>query len=101
MTSPFQLVDADKATAPLASAVDDIKPIKVRQPGPNLWSTLQKWILALPATTEQQRARRQALQKEFERIVEEMDGGTGIGENGVGFHLLEIWTSRIKELTEI
>lgn len=101
VVSPFQLVDSDKAAPPLGSAVDDITPIKVRQSGPNLWSTLQKWILALPASTEQQRTRRQALQKEFERIVEEMDDGTGIGENGVGFLHPELAPTRLREADEI
>ncbi|KAL1973543.1 hypothetical protein VTN31DRAFT_6178 [Thermomyces dupontii] len=95
VVSPFQLVDSDKAAPPLGSAVDDITPIKVRQSGPNLWSTLQKWILALPASTEQQRARRQALQKEFERIVEEMDDGTGIGENGLVFAHCDLLSANV------
>lgn len=64
---------------------DDITPIQPRQAGPNTWTVLQKWILALPAGTEDQRLRRQGLQKELERIVAELDDGNGIGEDGVRF----------------
>jgi ethanolamine kinase len=64
---------------------DDITPIRPRQAGPNTWTVLQKWILALPAGTEDQRLRRQGLQKELERIVAELDDGNGIGEDGLIF----------------
>lgn len=69
---------------------DDITPIQPREAGPNLWTVLQKWILALPVTTEEQRARRRTLQKELERIVAELDDGAGIGERGVRRSL--VWT---------
>lgn len=64
---------------------NDITPIKPRQEGANTWSVMQKWILALPVDTDDQRLRRNALQKELERIVAELDDGTGIGEDGVRF----------------
>ncbi|CRG84971.1 hypothetical protein PISL3812_02133 [Talaromyces islandicus] len=64
---------------------DDLTPIQPRQSGPNTWTVLQKWILALPVDTEDQRLRRNDLQKELERIVAELDDGTGIGENGLVF----------------
>ena len=57
--------------------------IQPRHPGPNLWTVLQKWILVLPTTTEEQRNRRQRLQAELERVVQEFDDGKGIGEDGV------------------
>ena len=61
----------------------DFPLIQTRHPGPNLWTTLQKWILVLPTATEEQRARRLSLQKELERVVHEFDDGKGIGEYGV------------------
>jgi ethanolamine kinase len=48
-----------------------------------MWTVLQKWILALPTTTEEQRTRRRALQKELERVVRELDDGRGLGDDGV------------------
>lgn len=62
---------------------DDLVPITPRQPGPNMWTVLQKWIRALPTTTEEQRQRRLSLHKEFQRVVKEFDDGKGLGENGV------------------
>jgi hypothetical protein len=67
----------------IATTTDDISPIRMRRTGPNLWATLQKWILALPRKTEQQRQRRKHLQKELERTIAELDDGSGIGEEGV------------------
>lgn len=65
---------------------DDLDPIKPRVPGPNMWTVLQKWILALPTATEEQRTRRRALQKELERVVRELDDGRGLGDDGVWSH---------------
>jgi ethanolamine kinase len=62
---------------------DDITPIQPKEAGPNLWTVLQKWILALPVDTEEQRERRRGLQKELERTAAELDDGSGIGEGGV------------------
>lgn len=64
---------------------NNITPIRPRQPGPNLWTVIQKWILALPVQTEEQRARQKTLQTELERTVDELDDGTGIGEGGVSW----------------
>lgn len=75
-----------KATSGTAVGFHDIKPIKPRKEGPNLWTVMQKWILASPASTEQERSRRVLLQKEFERIVAEFDDGSGLGEEGVTQH---------------
>ena len=46
---------------------------------------LQKWVLALPVTTPEQRARRLSLQAELQWVVEALDDGKGIGEDGVCF----------------
>lgn len=62
---------------------NDLHAIKPRNPRPNLWTVLQDWILALPTTTEDERARRLQIQNEFERAVKDLDDGKGIGDNGV------------------
>lgn len=68
--------------------VNGFHPVKPRQPGPNLWTILQKWILALPATTDDERSRRRKLQGELEWIIGELDDGQGIGENSVCDYVL-------------
>ncbi|KAF7590048.1 hypothetical protein BBP40_003301 [Aspergillus hancockii] len=64
---------------------DDLPLIQPRQPGPSMWTVLQKWILALPSGTDEQRKRRLNLQHELERVVNDLDDGNGIGENGLVF----------------
>ncbi|EAW07694.1 putative ethanolamine kinase [Aspergillus clavatus NRRL 1] len=63
----------------------DFPVIRPRQPGPSMWTVLQKWVLALPTATEEQRTRRLDLQKELERVVSELDDGRGLGEDGLVF----------------
>ncbi|OJJ63549.1 hypothetical protein ASPSYDRAFT_243093 [Aspergillus sydowii CBS 593.65] len=64
---------------------NDLNVIQPRRPGPNLWTVLQRWILALPTDTETQCERRRGLQTELERVVREFDTGNGIGEDGLVF----------------
>ena len=52
---------------------------------PNLWTVLQKWILALPNGTEQETKRNIVLQKELERTVIELGNLPGLGKGGVCF----------------
>lgn len=63
----------------------DFPLIKPKQSGPSMWAVLQKWILALPSATDEQRKRRLGLQKELEWAVSELDDGNGIGEDGLVF----------------
>ena len=48
-----------------------------------MWAVLQKWILALPVATPEQRSRRLSLQQELQWVVGQLDDGKGIGEDGV------------------
>ncbi|XHG06819.1 hypothetical protein AWENTII_009997 [Aspergillus wentii] len=82
-TSMMHEVDLDLESR--VKQEDDITAIQPRQPGPNMWTVLQKWILVLPTTTEEQRAKRLGLQTEFERVVREFDDGKGLGDGGLVF----------------
>jgi ethanolamine kinase len=64
----------------LQMAMDNAAPGK---PAPNVWSVMQKWIYALPSATEAQRTRQANLQKELTRLIEELSGRPGLGENSV------------------
>ena len=55
------------------------------KPAPNLWTVMQKWILALPTDTEDERARRADLQRELERLVGELSARPGLGRDGLVF----------------
>lgn len=44
---------------------------------------MQKWVFALPTTTEAEMKRKDVLQKELERTVSELSDTSGLGENGV------------------
>lgn len=64
-------------------AVDGVAPGK---PTPNVWTVMQKWIFALPADTEKQRARQAELQKELKWVVAEFSNREGLGKNGVSLY---------------
>ena len=76
--------DAEASVSEIAQSHDDeITVIQPRRGGPSMWAVLQKWVLALPVTTPEQRARRLSLQQELQWVVEVLDDGKGIGEDGV------------------
>ena len=80
---PMMKDSVDMASENSAKPEADFPLIQSRHRGPNLWTTLQKWILVLPTATEEQRTRRLSLQKELERVVAEFDDGKGLGDEGV------------------
>ena len=61
-------------------ALDSVAPGK---PPPNVWTVMQKWIFALPDATPEQRERQEQLQRELERLVDELSQRPGLGRNGV------------------
>ncbi|TPX17448.1 uncharacterized protein E0L32_003091 [Thyridium curvatum] len=62
---------------------------------PNLWTVLQKWILALPTKTEAQRARQADLQTELERLVGELSQRRGLGEDGLVFAHTDLLSANV------
>ncbi|KAI6785867.1 ethanolamine kinase-like protein [Emericellopsis cladophorae] len=55
------------------------------KPFPNLWTTMQKWIFALPTGTEEERSRQALLQREVEELIEKLSQRPGLGHNGLVF----------------
>ncbi|CAG9939321.1 unnamed protein product [Clonostachys rosea f. rosea IK726] len=55
------------------------------KPIPNLWTTMQKWILALPTETPQERERQTLLQKELNELIEKLSQRHEPGDNGLVF----------------
>ncbi|KAF3059277.1 putative ethanolamine kinase [Daldinia childiae] len=55
------------------------------KPSPNVWTVMQKWILALPTKTEAQRTRQANLQHELTKLVDELSQRPGLGDNGLVF----------------
>lgn len=68
----------------LQAAIDNIAPGK---PAPNVWTVMQKWICALPTSTDAQILRQATLQKELTRLVEEFSNRPGLGTDSVSFFL--------------
>ncbi|KAL5089419.1 hypothetical protein Trisim1_005697 [Trichoderma cf. simile WF8] len=65
------------------------------KPIPNLWSTMQKWILALPTDTVQQRERQALLQRELEEMIEKLSQRPGLGRNGLVFAHCDLLSANI------
>ncbi|KAJ5489219.1 hypothetical protein N7539_004109 [Penicillium diatomitis] len=73
------------STTTLDKAEAEITPIQPRRAGDSMWAVLQRWVLALPVATPEQRARRLSLQRELEWVVGQLDDGVGIGDDGLVF----------------
>ncbi|OOG00961.1 hypothetical protein ASPCADRAFT_202809 [Aspergillus carbonarius ITEM 5010] len=95
----MQQVDMDTADCRRVKQ-EDISVITPKQPGPSMWSVLQRWILALPTATEEQRKRRLSLQKELEQVVSELDDGKGLGEGGLVFSHCDLLCANVIVLPE-
>ncbi|KAL5619240.1 hypothetical protein FOVSG1_001462 [Fusarium oxysporum f. sp. vasinfectum] len=52
---------------------------------PNMWTTMQKWIFALPIDTDAQRQRQALLQAELKEMVQKLSQRPGLGKNGLVF----------------
>ncbi|KAG6012100.1 hypothetical protein E4U43_007943 [Claviceps pusilla] len=55
------------------------------KPIPNVWTTMQKWILALPTDTESRRERKALLQRELDEMIQRLAQRPGLGQNGLVF----------------
>ena len=55
-----------------------------QKPVPNIWSVMQKWVLALSSDTKDERQQKTTLQRELERSAAELSNTPGLGGNGVG-----------------
>ncbi|KAH6685234.1 ethanolamine kinase [Plectosphaerella plurivora] len=62
--------------------IDDVAPGK---PPPNVWTVMQKWILALPHGTAEEKARQASLQEELGSLVKQLSQRPGLGANGLVF----------------
>lgn len=69
------------------SQADLIANIAPGKPPPNVWTVMQKWILALPRATEAERERADKLQVELTSLVGELSQRPGLGKNGVSLHI--------------
>ncbi len=65
---------------PSPEAINSITPNKA---APNVWTVMQKWIFALPTTTEAEIQRTKTLQKELERTVADLADIPSLGSDGV------------------
>lgn len=82
--------EEDGIPAPTSSKMDpasqkSIDTVAPGKPAPNTWTVMQKWIYALPTSTEAQRERQATLQRELLRLVAEMANRPGLGENSLVF----------------
>ncbi|OTB01526.1 hypothetical protein M426DRAFT_323411 [Hypoxylon sp. CI-4A] len=65
------------------------------KPHPNIWTVMQKWILALPTKTEEQRTRQATLQQELSKLIAELSQRPGLGENGLVFAHCDLLSGNI------
>ncbi|OCT51536.1 putative ethanolamine kinase [Cladophialophora carrionii] len=66
-----------------------------RQPVPNMWSVMQKWVHALPCDSPKQEARKQLLQKELDRSFKDLDNERGPGSSGFVFGHCDLLSANV------
>lgn len=64
-------------------SLEAINAITPDLPAPNVWTIMQKWVFALPTTTEAELKRKKLLQQELERTVSELGQTPGLGNHPV------------------
>lgn len=75
-----------KSSALLSIAsLEEINAITPSKPTPNVWTVMQKWVFALPATNQTEIKRKNVLQEELERTVADLGNKPGLGGNGLVF----------------
>ena len=62
----------------IPGALDKMRAISTK-PVPNVWSVMQKWILALPTSTSAQSARKDQLTQELDSLMQILGDTPGIG----------------------
>ena len=72
--------------------MDLISPSK---PSPNVWTVIQKWILALPTKTDEQKQQQANLQKELKELVAEFSQREGLGKDGLVFAHCDLLSGNI------
>ncbi|KAL8989789.1 MAG: hypothetical protein Q9177_001404 [Variospora cf. flavescens] len=67
---------------PSAAAINSITPSKLT---PNVWTVIQKWILALPTASQAEKKRKNELQMQLARTVAELSDIPSLGNEGLVF----------------
>ena len=80
--------------------VDIIEKLTAGKPSPNIWGVMQKWILALPESSESEQSRKALLQKELEWMVKELGDTPGIAGNSLVFGHCDLLSGNVIVLDE-
>ena len=87
--------NSDKAHDIDSSHFKSSKAIAARLPTPNIWTVMQRWVLALPAGTEAERKRNLQLQHELEKSFHELDNPSGLGTEGLIFGHCDLLSANV------
>ena len=88
-TIPTTAVSSYAATDGERNGAHTKSTLELRQPSPNIWAVMRKWVQALPQVDDKEKARKVFLEKELERSFDELDSKDGPGEDGFVFgHLV-------------
>ncbi|KAF2748141.1 kinase-like protein [Sporormia fimetaria CBS 119925] len=63
----------------IQSSLESTASLTPGKPIPNVWTTMQKWILALPTSTSSESGRRNMLQSELEWLITLLRDTSGVG----------------------
>jgi ethanolamine kinase len=76
----------------LEAQINAITPGKLT---PNIWTVMQKWILALPTQSDGEKAHQERLQVELERTVKEVSAIPDVGHDGFVFSHCDLLSGNV------
>ncbi|KAG8533473.1 uncharacterized protein KY384_002256 [Bacidia gigantensis] len=79
----------------IPGATEKMYAITPNTPVPNIWTVMQKWVLALTTGTSDEREKRDMLQVEIERSAKELSDTPGLGGNGLIFGHCDLLSANV------
>ncbi|EQK98702.1 hypothetical protein G6O67_002336 [Ophiocordyceps sinensis] len=88
-------IRGDKDSTSMSGGKAKIANAAPGKPYPNVWTTMQKWILALPTDTTPLRERRDLLQRELDEMIQSLSQRAGFGHNGLVFAHCDLLSANV------
>jgi ethanolamine kinase len=90
-----EIASATANGAKIDGSPGTIEALTLGKPSPNVWTVMQKWILALPTETDAKKKRQAQLQSELEWLTTELSNTPGIGDRPLIFSHCDLLSGNV------